>query len=161
MDIEILHAVLPPLGGLCFAVAGWMLVLFIISHLGWRPFVERYANLNRPPARFFTAGRASFGHFFDSYRNVVRVAFAPEGVYVRSTFPFNFSHAQFLVPWRCLYRAEVDRVLVFRAFSVEFRDDDRRLDMTLPIQAQADFEAARKESVEHMIIGVSVKPLHV
>jgi hypothetical protein len=143
MDPPVLPYILAPLGTLCLLVAGWTSVCFLISRLGWAPFARSYASSVTPSGPAFSASHASFGHGFDSYRNVLRVSFMPQGIHVRTIFPFQIGHRPMLLPWQGLVSAEVKRTLFGQRLLIKVRGETGFLNMTLPVAAQAALEAAR------------------
>ena len=143
MDPPVLPYLIAPLGTLCLLVAGWALVCFVISRLGWAPFARSYASVVKPSGPAFMASQASFGHGFDSYRNVLRVSFMPEGIHVRAIFPFQLGHRPLLLPWQGLESAELERTLFGQRLLIKVRGETGRLSMTLPAAAHAALEAAR------------------
>jgi len=82
-----------------YFIGVWVLVGFIISRMGWHSFAQKYASATRPPGRSFNCRSAWFGSIFASYRNVLRVVFTAEGIYIYPMVLFRAFHPPFLVPW--------------------------------------------------------------
>jgi hypothetical protein len=143
MGPPVLPYILGPLGILCLLAGGWITVCFLISRLGWAPFARSYASSVQPSGPSFTASQASFGHGFDSYRNVLRVTFMPQGIHVRAISLFQVGHRPLLLPWQGLESAEVKRSLFGLHLLIKVRGETGYLNMTLPAGAQASLEAAR------------------
>src|SRR5262245_48788955 len=103
---------LAPLGALCAGVALWVGISYGISRMGWHGFALRYAA---PPdvaaSKYFTRA-ARFTSPFAMYRNVVRVAFLPQGIHFSTLFLFRAGHDPFIVPWTSVVRTAQRRGLI-------------------------------------------------
>jgi len=131
------------LGSVCLIAVVWIAFIWTIGQFGWAAFAARYPAPAKPAARGFLASQANVGGGLGGYRNVLMARFLSEGVHVQATFPFNFGHRPFLLPWRCLQKAEVERTLFGRRFRVSLRCEIGEMRMTLPEKAQAAFDVAR------------------
>ncbi|QIF05489.1 hypothetical protein [Roseimicrobium sp. ORNL1] len=97
---------------LCFpmtAVSGWLVVWFLVSPR-WKAFARAYPVAHRPPGKSYKAPAARFGDTMASYKNVVRVVFAEEGLYLHMRFLYRPFHPPFLLPWERVRRVEEVKV---------------------------------------------------
>ena len=121
-----------------FFVGMWVLVCFIISHMGWRSFSARYAMQTRPPGRVYASPSSWFGSIFASYRNVVRVVFTDAGIYFYAMFLFRAFHPPFLVPWASVRRVEKKDGFFCQRYRVDIEDAAGEIHVLLPTKVEDD-----------------------
>jgi hypothetical protein len=122
-------------GGLFVAL--WLGVSFGIAGSGWRAFARRYPTTVVPPGPVYTAWSASFRSILAGYRNAVRVAFLPEGIYFSVLFLFRAGHEPFLLPWASVTRAGLRKVFVATCYELEINDAAGSIRLRLPPKAEA------------------------
>jgi hypothetical protein len=116
----------------------WVLVCFIISHMGWRSFSARYAMPARPSGRIYTSPSSRFGNILASYRNVVRVVFTDEGIYFCAMFLFRAFHPPFLVPWESVRRVEKKDGWFFKGYRLDIENAAGEIQVWLPKKVEND-----------------------
>ena len=129
---------LAPLAAAGGFVALWLGVSFGISGMGWRAFAMRYPSTSVPSGPFYTAWSARFSSILASYRNVVRVAFLPEGIHFSVFFPFRAGHDPFMLPWSSVKRAEHRQGLIGGRYEIEIDDPAGHISLWLAPAVEAD-----------------------
>ena len=119
-------------------VGMWLLVSFIISHLGWRSFSSRHAMQTRPPGQAYVSPSSWFGSIFASYRNVVRVVFTDAGVYFYAMFLFRAFHPPFLVPWASVLKVEKRDSFFGQRYRLDIEDAAGEIHVLLPTKIEGD-----------------------
>jgi hypothetical protein len=117
-------------------VALWAGISLGIAGSGWRAFAQRYPTTVVPAGPVYTARSASFRKLLAGYRNVVRVAFLPEGIHFSVMFPFRLGHQPFLLPWASVTRGERKQVLLATCYELEISDEAGSIRLLLPVQAE-------------------------
>lgn len=126
-----------------YFVGIWLGISFLISRMGWHGFASRYAAKERPQGESFNCPTASFGNPFGSYRNVMRVVFAQEGVYIYPMFLFRVFHSAFLVPWGKIIGVKEKRIFWTKRNILEIRDGTSEIDIVLTGRARREFERVK------------------
>ncbi|MEZ0274820.1 MAG: hypothetical protein ACAH88_07930 [Roseimicrobium sp.] len=83
----------------------WVGGCFLISCMGWLWFGRKYPAGDWPTGKVHRVPSVKF-EFFGSYRNMVRVVFAEEGIYFFAPFFLRPFHAPFLLPWESVRRVK-------------------------------------------------------
>jgi hypothetical protein len=125
----------PLLFGVLFA-ALWTGIGYGLAGSGWRAFARRYPTAVVPAGAVYTAWYARF-RLFAGYRNVVRVAFLPEGIHFSVLFLFRLGHQPFLLPWASVARAGRGKVFVATCYELEIKDAAGSIRLRLPPAAES------------------------
>jgi hypothetical protein len=133
-EVLLLFLTLIPL----FFLGMWTLVVFVVSHMGWRSFSNRYPAQSQPPGQAYSSPSSWFGSIFASYRNVVRVVFTEAGVYFYTMFLFRAFHPPFLVPWASIRRVEKKNGLWGQRYRLDVEDAAGEIHVLLPTTVEAD-----------------------
>jgi hypothetical protein len=128
----------------------WILVSFIISHMGWRSFSSRYPAASRPAGRVYSSPSSWFGTIFASYRNVVRVVFTNAGIYFYAMFLFRAFHPPFLVPWASVRRVEKKDGFFLRGYRLDIEDPVGEIHVLLPKKVEDDLFRYRDAHAMHI-----------
>jgi hypothetical protein len=120
-----------------FFVGMWLIVSFVISHLGWRSFSRRYSSQVRPAGIAYNSPSSWFG-ILGHYHNVVRVVFTDTGVYFYVMFLFRAFHPPFLVPWESVKRVEKKDGFFGSYYWLEIANDAGRVRLRLPGRIEHD-----------------------
>lgn len=96
----------------------WALICMVLARLGgWRRLAKDYTLTTLPPGEVLTWQSAGFGKI--SYRNVLKVAALPDGLYLAMPLLFAAGHPALVVPWTKISNYHERRILFLDA--VEFQ----------------------------------------
>ena len=94
--------------------AFWCLIVFGLSHAsGWQRLAATYATQLAPHGKRFVARSGKVGGV--SYRNVLIVHLAPEGMFLAVFLLFRIGHKTLLIPWNAIHDEEAVKFLWYRA----------------------------------------------
>jgi hypothetical protein len=103
----------------------WVLVVFILSQLGWRGLM-RWKTRNEPTGKAFPWSAATVG--IVKFRHSLNVWVDREGFWLKPVRVFAMFHPTLFVPWRDVRTVEPQRFLVaFTAVSVELLESNTKL----------------------------------
>ncbi|HEV7406508.1 MAG TPA: hypothetical protein VGO11_26390 [Chthoniobacteraceae bacterium] len=116
-------------------VTMWVVVMRVISWMGWSRFAERYGAPERPPGTAFHVLAARLG-VWTSYRNALRCIPTEYGIYFYPFFLFRPWHPPFLVPWRSVVKLERRKVFFRDRIQLEIVDEAGTIHALLPLKAE-------------------------
>lgn len=139
--MELSPAILAPGLFLFLFPAFWCAVCWLLSHVGgWNRLGTRFATHQTPHGASFRWQNGSVG--FVSYRNVMRVDAAPDGIFLSMPWLFRVGHPPLFIPWSEVHDATEQRLLWLRL--VRFGVGSPRLArLRLPAKVFEAVEAGR------------------
>jgi hypothetical protein len=103
----------------------WVLVVFILSQLGWRGLM-RWQTRTEPTGKAFPWSAATVGVV--KFRHSLNVWVDREGFWLKPVQVFAMFHPTLFIPWRDVRTVESQRVLLaFTAVSVELLESNTKL----------------------------------
>lgn len=120
-----------------FAFAGaWIFATYFMARSGWRSFARRYSVSAGPRATVCHSPLTRFGSILTTYRNLVEVVFAPDGIHFSVSFLFSLFHAPFLLPWSSVRRIEKTSGIIVERYCLEIEDPAGRMKVWLPLTVE-------------------------
>lgn len=101
------------------SVGLWLLVCFIVSHLGGWSSLARIYRSEKPFDGQTWHGCSGFFKFFGSYRRTLTLGANSEGLYIAVLALFRLAHPPLYIPWSEV-SAESGRSLVGPAIALHF-----------------------------------------
>lgn len=96
----------------------WGGVVYLLAWLsGWRRLVHRYHTDRKPSGPPMSPFVAMMGPV--SYRGVLTIQTAPEGLYLSVMIFFRIGHPPLLIPWSAIKRQGVDQGLLIKWLALE------------------------------------------
>lgn len=87
-----------------FFFAFFVLILFILSHLGWNRLSSKYEYTEVFEGRYLAIFSARIN--WVNYTAVLDFKFNATSLYIKPNFLFQFFHPPILIPWTAIVKAE-------------------------------------------------------
>jgi hypothetical protein len=119
----------------------WCFVVGLLGFVGgWARLGDRYGTRLPPHGKTLRWQSGSLG--LVSYRNVINIASAPEGLFLSVAWPFRIAHPPLFIPWSDVHDAFEERGLWWRQVRFSIGSPSRAR-MRLPAQAFEAVDAGR------------------
>lgn len=96
----------------------WSGVVYLLAWLsGWRRLARRYRTDHKPSGPSMSSFVAMLGPV--SYRGVLTIQTAPEGLYLSIMLFFRLGHPPLLIPWSAIKRQGIDQGLLIKWLALD------------------------------------------